>query len=98
MFEDTIDRLIKKNAERDKALLIQKEDEEEYKKALNQFAATREGRYLFSRWLRYIGIFHSDDQINPAQLIVDKGKRDFYLKMIRPYLDKKNRKDIESYD
>ncbi len=87
-----------RHAEREKALLIQKEDEQDYKKALNEFCASKEGRYLFSRWLRYIGLFSTDDQINPAQLVVDKGKKDFYLKMIRPYLDKKTRKDLENYD
>lgn len=98
MQSSIIENLMNKHIEEQKRKEIVIERMEDYKTALNRVAATNEGKLLLKYMVRFAGLFSDPPQLNPAQLIEDRGRRAYYLKMIRPYLEKKFRKEIENYD
>lgn len=93
-----VDALAKKAAEREKSQEVVIENIEEYKQALNMVFSTNEGKLVMKYLLRHSGIFNDDAQLDAAKLVEGKGRKSVYLKMIRPFLDKQLRMELESYD
>lgn len=91
-----VDLLAKRQEEREKQQEVIVENIEEYKLSLNRIFAMNEGKILAKYMLRFSGVFADDNQLNPAKLIEDKGKRAYYLKMIRPFLDPQLRMELEN--
>lgn len=91
-----VDNLLAKHAEAHKQAEIVIENEKDYRAAVNRIFSRNDGKLLIKYLLKFSGIYNDSPQINPAQLIEDKGKRAYYLKMIRPYLDKTLRMEIEN--
>jgi hypothetical protein len=92
----SIDQLLENAANRHKQQEIQIENQKEYQLAVNRVFSTNEGKLLAKYLLKHSGVFNDDEQLNPAKLIEDKGRRSYYLKLIRPYLDQKLRMEIEN--
>jgi len=90
-----VEKLLAKHIEGEKQQEVVIERIEEYKLAVNRIASMNEGKLLFKYMLKFNSLFADDAQLNPAKLIEDKGKRAYYLKLIRPYLDPKLRMEIE---
>ena len=91
-----VDELAKRQAEREKGQEIVIERMDEYKEALNRIFSMSEGKLLAKYLIKYCGIFNVDSQLNPAKLVEENGKKSVYLKMIRPYLEKEIRMEIEN--
>jgi len=91
-----VDVMARRQEEREKANEIVIERIEDYKAALNNIFSSADGKYFAQYLLKFCGIFNDDIQLNPAKLVEDKGKKSVYLKMIRPYLEREVRKEIEN--
>lgn len=91
-----IDELARRQQEREKSEQVVIENIEEYKLALNRIFSMNEGKLMAKYLLRFIGLNQDRDDINPAKLIEDKGKKSVYLRMIRPYLAREIRAEIEN--
>lgn len=68
---------------------------EEWKKALNRLASTSDGKYFLMMMVKITGIHAIRDTKNTVKMVEDAGAANFYLKWIRPYLDKSLRNEIE---
>lgn len=91
-----IGEMEKRQAEREQAKEIQIENEKEYRVAVNKIFSSNEGKMLAKYMLRFNGVFQAYTQLNPAKIVEEAVLRSYYLKMIRPYLDKKIRMEIEN--
>lgn len=92
-----IDELFEKEVAKTKQQEVVIENIKEYQLAINRVFSTNEGKLMAEYMMKFMGLFFDSDQINPAELIKEKGKKSYYLKMIRPYLDKKIRMNIENF-
>lgn len=88
--------IIKKREESANQKEILVENEKEYRLAVNRVYSTNEGKLLAKIMLRHNGMFKDENQLNPAGLIEEKGKRSYYLRYVRPYLENKLRMQIEN--
>ncbi len=96
--KETLSVVNKLLAQRESAKAKEKElieKQEEWKLVVNRLAATADGEYFFQVMVKYSKLFQVDNEYNPAILLEDKAKREFYLKHMRPYLDKKLKSKIE---
>lgn len=91
-----VDAMAKREEERQKQQEVVIENIEEYRVALNRIFSMNEGKLLAKYLLRFCMVFNDDAQLNPAKLIEDKGKRAVYLKMIRPFLDRQIKQEVEN--
>lgn len=91
-----IDDMLDKAMERTKQAEIVIENQKEYALAVNRVFSTNEGKLVAEYMFKFIGLFDDPPLLNPAGLIEEKGKKSYYLKMIRPYLEKKLRMEIEN--
>lgn len=92
----TVERLIQQQAEKRKQQDIVIEREKEWKDVVNRLFSTDDGRYFAKYLLKDMRLFTADEHVNPAQEIEDRGRRRFYLKYIRPYLDRDVRVNVEN--
>lgn len=91
-----IDKINKQRAEQDR---VEKEKLKElkYRKAaVNAVFSTPNGKVLWRHLMDFCGIFAHDDQLNPAKLIEDRGKRAVILQALRPLIDKKTLEQLEN--
>lgn len=93
-----VDEILSKHLERTKQEEIVIENIAEYRLALKRIFSKNEGKLMAKYMLKFMGLFADDPQLNPAGLIEAKGRKSYYLKMIRPHLDKTLIMEIESYD
>lgn len=90
-----IDKITDKVLEDKKRFAILEEEIQEFSLCLNRVASSPDGQFFLRKMIRYCGIHHDDDKIDPAKLIEDKGRRSVYLKLVRPYLDKSVLSELE---
>jgi RNase P/RNase MRP subunit p30 len=97
MFSDTsidkIEQMKRKDAEAKQRL---QEEQEAYKKSLNEIFASDNGKFVLKHLIVFCGIFHEDDKAPDGRLAVQKGRRQVYNMAIRPFLDKTLRMEIEN--
>ncbi len=67
----------------------------EYRKALNSIGSSPNGQFVLKYMIKALGVFTVKPNRDGMALVADKANRDFYLTMIRPYLDKDLRQEIE---
>lgn len=91
----TADKLLAQREERKDHIDVAIENREEYKKALNAIAASPSGEYVFKYMIKALGVFAVKPNRDGVALVGDKALRDFYLTMIRPYLDADIRHKLE---
>jgi len=91
----TAERLMKKAKEKEKQEELKIEAAEEWKKLVNSIAASENGKTFLKFMVKASGVFNIDSQLNPAKLVEDRGRKEFYLKFIRPYLETSIRSEIE---
>ncbi len=93
--KNIVDRIQERKEAKADFFAKNKEKEEEYKKALNGMAGSANGKYFLKVLIEYIDLFGFKGSLEPRDMFVDKGKKQVYLGMIRPYLEESVRKDIE---
>lgn len=91
-----IDKLLDHQSERKKQEEQIIERMEEWKEAINRMFETNEGRMFAKYWLKSMGLFRMDSTLNPAQEIENRGMKAFYLRHVRPSLDRKIIMEIET--
>lgn len=85
--DSILDRIAKERLEKNQREFLLKEEVEEYTMVVNSLFASEHGKYFLNKLIRYCGINSFDNELNPAKLIEDAGKRKVYLEIIRPFLD-----------
>lgn len=86
--ESILDRMVRDREELDRIEAVLKEEEADYRAALNRLASSPDGQYFFNKMIRYCGINTFDKVLNPAKLVENEGKRKVFLELVRPYLNK----------
>ncbi len=94
--QDTIEKMLSKKQEREKQFALLQHEVAEYQVILKKLLSTPEGKYFLKKLIKFSEIFSFDKEINPAKLVKDSGRKSVYLEMIRPYLDKKTIREVES--
>jgi len=84
--ESIIAKLVKERHQKEEATQRIIENEVEWQKAANSLFGSPNGKLFIKYLLRSIGLFAVDNTRDPAKLLEDKGKRQIYLQLIRPYL------------
>lgn len=87
--ETTIDKI---NEGREKVKALKKAQEEEMRVraiAINGVFNTPNGRKLWQHLKDYCGLFAVDEQLNPAKLVEDRGKRLVLLDGLRKHFEPK---------
>jgi hypothetical protein len=91
-----MDKIEEKKKAKEKLIFKNKELEEEYKKAYQLLGNSKEFKLIMKTIVHNIGLFNSSISFDARDLLASKGKQWVYLELIRPYLDKNFRKDIEN--
>jgi len=92
----TVDKLLRQSQKKDEALEIAKEKKKEWSDMINRLFASPDGKFFGQQLVTLLGVFAAEPVTNPLQLVEGKTRRDVYLKLIRPYLDKTLRMEIEN--
>lgn len=71
------------------------EQKKEWGEVVNRLFSTRDGQYFAAGLIKFCKVFSVDPVGNGVNLIEMKGRRDTYLSLIRPYLDKTVKNEIE---
>lgn len=68
---------------------------EEWKAALNGMAGTPNGQIFLRVMIKASGLFTPGSSGQTVRSVEEKNRADFYLRHVRPYLDKAHRSEIE---
>jgi len=68
----------------------------EYQKALQGLAKDVNGEHFLKTLVSYTGLFDVKESPNHAEMLIKRGKKQVYLELIRPFLTKEQRKEIEN--
>jgi len=71
------------------------EELKEWKATVNRLAATKDGAHVLRIMVLLSGAFQPGNIKDTVRMVEDNGRADFYLRWIRPYLDKTTRAEIE---
>jgi hypothetical protein len=93
---DTISKLMAKKEREARREAVTAEEVEEYKRCLEIVFNSPAGLYFAVKLLKYCGIYTYDQNLNPAKMVEDAGKRRVYLELIRPYLSKETLMKVEN--
>lgn len=92
----SIDEITKRREEALKHKAILEEEIIEYKMVINRLASTPDGQYFLRKLIKFAGIYSFDNDINPAKMVEDRGKRRAYVELVRPFLETSTRITLES--
>jgi hypothetical protein len=95
-FDSVVDKLLEKKLAESKQKELIIERVEDYKKALDAVFASPEGKMMAKYMMRFMDIFNADPSFDGARLLEEKARRSYYTKMIRPFISKKRRMEIEN--
>lgn len=81
------------NQQREEVIIERIED---WKKAVNRLASSPDGKLFFGYLIKSCNLHTPQPNArDTVQAVVDKQRQDFYLRHVRPYLDKSIRAEIE---
>lgn len=89
----TVENLKKSREQRKNLEKIGAEKLDDYAKALNAVAGSKNGKFFLKSLIGSLGVF---EPINTKGSVDDIVKRNVYLEKIRPYLSEENRKELET--
>jgi hypothetical protein len=84
--ESTIEKMVQERLERERQRAIIVENEKEWAKAANQLFGGRNGKLFIKYLLRMNGLFTVETSRDMTKLLEDRGAKNVYLALIRPYL------------
>lgn len=91
----TIEKLIERQLDKASFKRDLIKHKEKWKQLVNRVASTPDGKFFLQMLVTHSEIFNLDQVLNPAKLVEDRGRKEFYLNHVRPYLDKTNKNKIE---
>ena len=89
-------RLLTQQTKREEVKEALINDIREWKAVLNRIFSSEDGHLLATYMLRHNKLFNVDSNDNPATLLRFSGRKQFYVDLIRPYLDPAILAEIES--
>ena len=93
---NTVDKLIASREAREKQEAVIIENIKEYKKALNDMAASPSGELVLKTLIKVCGAYAPNGNLDAVSLIRANAKSDIYLEFIRPFLEPELKQKIES--
>ena len=91
----TAQKLLEAEAKRTEQEDLLKEEIEQWREVILRLFNTPDGEYFGQKLFKATGLFRVNDDLNPAALLVDKGRAEFYRKYVRPYLDNETLNKLE---
>jgi len=93
---NTVSKLLASREDRERAEAVVIENIKEYKRSLNDVAATPSGELFLKTLIKVFGIHNPKGNLDAVSLIRANAKSDIYLEFIRPHLEIELRQKIES--
>lgn len=93
--ESVLDKMYRDQMERSKHEALLQEEVAEYKAAVNRLFSSPDGLFFLNKLLRYSGLTSFDKTLNPAKLVEDRGRQSIWFELLRPYLDKSIRSELD---
>lgn len=81
-----IEKLVQERREREDAEARAIENEQEWRDAANKLFASPYGKLFIKYLLRQCGLFRVDTTRDMTKMLEDRGAKNVYLRLIRPYL------------
>jgi len=89
-----MDLLKKMQREKDQQEVIV-ENQEDYKRALNRIAKSKDGQHVIKLLMKFCGVYSVSNHNDVIRMAEERARRSVYLAMIRPYLTPTIRAEIE---
>jgi hypothetical protein len=67
----------------------------DYILALNGMAKSEYGKHFLKTLVSYLNLHEFRGSLEPRDMFLERGKKQVYLELIRPYLETEVRKEIE---
>lgn len=94
--QSAVDRIEELQAQQAEAKKMSKAEWETWKQALLLLCADDNFIHFLKGMVAFSGLYTDDiTQTNQLKLFEDRGRKQFYLKYVRPFLDKKTKAAIE---
>lgn len=84
--QSVIEKLVQERLERERQDAIAVENETEWRDAANRVFASPDGKLFIKYFLRQCGLFRADNTRDMTKMLEDRGAKNVYLRLIRPYL------------
>jgi hypothetical protein len=81
-----IEKLVEERKEKERLQAVIVENELEWKKAANKLFGGPNGKLFIKYLLRMNGLFTPDSGRDMTKMLEDRGAKNVYLRLIRPYL------------
>lgn len=94
-FRSTAEKLIAQAKKQEVQQSIIEEEMADWKDMLLRLFSTKDGIYLGQKLFQHSGCSVWDPDVQPVALVAQKGKSEFYLRYVRPFLDNKTLNKIE---
>ena len=82
----TIEKMVRERMERERLAAVAVENEAEWRNAANSLFASPNGKMFIKYLLRQCGLFSIDSTRDMTKMLEDRGAKNVYLRLIRPYL------------
>jgi len=92
---DIMDRMQEKKKKQEIFFEKNEELKEDYIRALNGVASTPNGKHFLKTLVNYLNLHEFKGSLEPRDMFLERGKKQVYLELIRPYLEPEVRKEIE---
>lgn len=94
--ESIVKKLLNQQLERKQQEEIIIENQKEWKRVCNALGSSANGKHFLKMMIKHAGIFVVDPDDNGIKLLKEKGRKEFYLRHVRPYLEVDVRIDLET--
>lgn len=81
-----LQKMQERRAEAERQDAIADENKQEWREAANRIFSSRDGKLFIKYLLRASGLFRVDSTRDMTKMLEDRGTKNVYLSLIRPYL------------
>ena len=92
---EILDRFKAKEKKNEDFLEKDAELKADYITALNGVVSTPNGKHFLKVLVNYLDLHNFKQSLEPRDMFLERGKKQVYLELIRPYLETEVRKEIE---
>lgn len=90
-----LDEIARRQDEANHRKALLEEEVAEYTACINRLFSSPDGQFFLNKLLRFAGLTSFDKVLNPAKLVEDRGRQSVWFDLLRPYLDKSIRRELD---
>ena len=94
--KSVVEKLVRERQAKERADAKVIENMEEWKRAVTSMCSTGEGKLFIKYLLRHVKLFKIDDSRDMTKMLEDRGGKNVYLGLIRPYLPQELLAELEN--